>query len=94
MTDQPGLSVKLIVAILLMTLVYMNYHRTDDSDHNIAMYITICPILTVLTGIYCATYRGAEQQAARWIFGILLIISVFSVGITMYAYALGSNWHN
>lgn len=94
MTDQPGLSVKLIVAIFLMMLVYMNCHRTDDSDLNVAMYVAVCPIITVLAGIYCATYRGAEQQTARWVFGILLIISIFSVGITMYVYALGSNWHN
>lgn len=94
MTAQSGLSVKFIAAIFFMMLVYMKYHRIDDSDLSMAMYTAICPILTVLMGVYCATYRGADHKTARWIFGILLIISVFSVGIMMYAYALGANWRN
>lgn len=94
MTDQAGLSSKLIAAIFFMILVYMKYHRAADSDLQITMYVGITPVLTILMGIYCAAYRGEQHKTARWIFGILLIFSIFSVGILMYGYALGANWHN
>ena len=85
---QANISIMLIVGIVIMTVIFMNsgYNTEDES---IMLYALLCPIFTVLLGMYTFTYRGKAYIVSRVIFFIFLAISLLCVAALLYFIELG-----
>lgn len=82
----------IVVNVVLATVLYSSIASSDDAK------ILIIPVMiwvaTVLIGIYMFTYSGKAQKLSKWVFGVLLVISLVLIGLTMYIIALGGAFKN
>lgn len=82
----------IVVNVVLATILYSNVASSDDAK------TLIIPVMvwvaTVLIGIYRSTYSGKAQKLPKWVFGVLLLISLVLIGLTMYIIALGGAFKN
>lgn len=85
---QSGISMLLIIGILVMAAILISI---GDSTENEQVYqlALLCPILTILLGIYTFTYRGKAFLLSRIVFFILLALSMFSLFSLWYLIELG-----
>jgi len=87
------LSLALIVLnVVLAAILYNNVASSNDAK---ALIIPVMIwVATILIGIYVFSYTGKGNKLARWIFGILLVISIVLVGLTLYIIALAGAFKN
>lgn len=85
--------VVIIVNIILAAILCNNISSSNDPD-NILIIPVVIWMATILAGIYTFTYSGKVNKLARWIFGILLVISVGLIGLTLYIIALAGAYKN
>jgi len=85
---QSGISMLLIIGILVMAAILISI---GDSTENEQVYqlALLCPVLTILLGIYTFTYRGKAFLLSRIVFFILLALSMFSLFSLWYLIELG-----
>ncbi len=82
---QADISVMLIIGIVIMSGIYMTCTYNTENEM-LFLAAAVCPILTILSGIYTFTYRGKAYLASRIAFFIFLILSI--LGICALAYVI------
>lgn len=87
------LSLALIgVNIILAAVLYHSIASSNDAK------MLLLPVViwtaTFLVGIYVFTYPGKGHRMAKWIFGILLVVSMILIGLTLYIIALAGAYKN
>lgn len=88
---QSNISIMMIVGIVIMTVIFINsVHNTEIES--IILFVLVCPIFTVLLGMYTFTYRGKTYIVSRVIFFIFLIVSLFCLAAIFYLGELGKGY--
>jgi len=86
-------SIILIAAILIMTALYMTCTYNSE-DEGIMLCTLVCPIFSILAGMYTFTYTGKAYAASRIIFYISLALSLCSIFVLCFFIELANtNWH-
>lgn len=83
-----SLSIGLIILNICLILIFFNSTGEFAGQGEINLLIVVFSA-TVLTGAYAFSYHGRGYRIAKWIFAILLLISLFFIGILFYISALG-----
>lgn len=85
---QSGISMLLIIGILVMGAILLSIGNSTENDQ-IYQLALLCPVLTILLGIYTFTYRGKAFLLSRVVFFILLVLSLLSLFSLWYLIELG-----
>lgn len=83
-----ALSIGLIIVNVILVLLFFNSTAKLEGGDEINFAIVVFSA-TVLVGGYALTYRGKAYRAAKWIFLVLLLISLFFISIIIYVSELG-----
>ncbi len=82
------LSILLILVLMILVYIYTHLsHQTEDAEAGNILLYALC--LTVFTGIYAFGYKGRAYRWARWLFALLLLITLAFTGLLWYATQLG-----
>lgn len=82
------LSIILIMVNIVLSIILANVSTSVDNGAELT-FIVIVFSATILIGAYAFTYHGKGYRIAKWIFGVLFIISALLIGLLWYATALG-----
>ena len=85
---QSGISMLLITGILIIVAILLSIGNSTE-DEQIYQLALLCPVLTILLGIYTFTYRGKAFLLSRVVFFILLVLSLLSLFSLWYLIELG-----
>ena len=82
------LSILLIMLNMVVVYVYthISYNSEDAEARNLLLYAIS---LTVLLGGYAFSYHGEGYRLAKWLFGLMVIITLVMMGLLWYATQLG-----
>lgn len=80
-----NLSVLLIIVNLILVLIFFNLTPNSEDEGMMAMYFTGVAFV-VLQRLYAFGYG---YRAAKWFFGISLVILLIFSGLLWYGYQLG-----
>lgn len=83
-----GLSVILIMVNIVLSIILANVNSSIDNGAELTFIVMVFSA-TILIGGYAFTYHGKSYRIAKWIFGILFLISMLLIGLLWYAAALG-----
>lgn len=86
-TDQSAWSIRLIMAIVVMMLIFMFCTYTDENEM-IFLTVLIFPLVTLLVAGYTLTYKGKTHLTSRILFFVLLAISILAVLAFLYLLGL------
>jgi len=88
-----GLTVVLIVVNVFLALLYANV--TDNSeDQTYINYVWLAGSLTFLLGGFAFTYHGKDYRWGKWLFALLLIVSLGFLALLIMATGLEHAFHN
>ena len=88
---QSNISIMMIVGIVIMTVIFINsVHNTEIES--IILFAMVCPIFTVLLGMYTFTYRGKAYILSRVTFYVFFILSLFCLAAIFYLTELGKGY--
>lgn len=80
-----SLSVLLIIVNVILVLIFFNVTPSSEDEGIMGMYFAGVAFV-VLQGFYAFSYR---YRAAKWFFGISLLILLVFTGLLWYAFQLG-----
>ncbi|MEJ2881178.1 hypothetical protein [Pedobacter sp. GR22-6] len=82
------ISVWMILINSALLLIYLNYgYLTEDEKYlNILLFVLG---LLVLIGGFAFSYHGKGYNIAKWIFGLMLVITLLMVAMAVYVTGLG-----
>lgn len=87
------LSVALIIINVLLIVVFTNIGNIseDQSALNIAFIVWSA---TILVGGYAFSYHGKGYSIAKWIFGVLFLLSILCIIFYIYVTGLAQAFKN
>lgn len=88
-----NISIVLILVNLLLLLIFLSIGKASE-DRQIVNMAGMVWAATVLIGIYAFSYPGKPYRIAKWLFGILLLVSIVFAALVMYLAALGHGFKN
>ena len=88
---QSNISIMMIVGIVIMTVIFINSVNSTEIE-SIILFIMVCPIFTVLLGMYTFTYRGKAYILSRVTFYVFFILSLFCLAAIFYLTELGKGY--
>lgn len=80
-----SLSILLIIVNIILVLIFFNLIPSSEDEGIMRMYFAGIAFV-VLQGLYAFSYR---YRAAKWFFGISLLILLVFTGLLWYAFQLG-----
>lgn len=87
-----NLSVGLI--FLNCTLAIIAFGAYQDDPDNILSVFTFFISITVLTGIFAFAYHDKKYRWVKWLFGILLLITLLLSALFWYVAQLGKAFNH
>ncbi len=82
------LSAWMIILNMILLVIYLSYgYHTDDERYEVILYVFIG--LVILLGGFAFSYHGKGYNVAKWVFGVVLLLMLFLLGMMMYVTALG-----
>ncbi|MFC3561425.1 hypothetical protein [Pedobacter jamesrossensis] len=89
-----NLSVGLIALNIFLALILSTTVSKNDDPDGISIFFILAISGTILLGGYAFTYHGKGYRWAKWLFGILLVISLLLFALLWYAWQLGHAFKN
>ena len=78
----------MIIVNMILLLVYLNYgYHTENEKYENTLYV-VGGFLVLLAG-FAFSYHGKGYNMAKWIFGLVLLIMLFLLGMMIYVTGLG-----
>ncbi|SHE47396.1 hypothetical protein [Pedobacter caeni] len=88
-----NLSLVLILVNVSLVLIFINTGDIDEYDSSVNTAFAVWA-LTILLGIYAFSYHGKGYRIAKWIFAILVLLSIGYIGIFIYVTGLAHSFKN
>lgn len=88
-----SLSLGLIALNIILAVIFSITGTETDESNTVALLYLIFSA-TILLGLYSLTYHGKGYRWAKWLFGVLLIISLGFIGLLWYAAGLAAAFKN
>lgn len=89
-TKRKNSNLSILLIVLNMVIVYaythISYNSEDAEARNLLLYAIS---LAVLLGSYAFSYHGKAYRWGKWLFGLMIIITLVMMGLLWYATQLG-----
>lgn len=83
-----NLSILFIIVNSILVLIFFNVTPNSEDEQIMSLAFTGLAFV-ILIGFYAFSYHGKPYRAAKWIFGISLIILLVFSGLLWYVFQLG-----
>lgn len=87
------LSLALIMINILLLFIFFNIGMASEDQKIFNMGIIVLGT-TILVGAFAFSYHGKQYRIAKWIFGLLLLVSIVTIALLAYLIALGHAFKN